>query len=437
MPHDALESELAHWPPSDAAVRCPFAFMAAARERAAIVRFAESNELGHPVYLVTGQEECAYILSHHHEFGSNLAGYMPGFTKSAVPLPFPDVPTFHEQSVVFFSGGEDHKIKRKWSMELVAPSRIRAWLPGLATLMDGVIDGFADKTHCDFRAEFSDVFPVKALSAILALPPGGEAVLRRVSRIIAKTDMDPAISPEDEREKIAAMGALFALNRSMLEDRHADPGEDYVSILASIQTEQDGALDVNALAIHLQGIQFGGDHAVGAYFAYLVAELASRPEIQRRLREDPALIDRFVLETLRINPPIPWLFRKCETSTSIGGLDIPAGAIMVVASIAANRDPEVYQDSDAFRIDRDKLERTILSFGRGAHRCLGEPLARAMGRLLIERLLARFADIRLDTGLSDLEPPLSYQFRCPERVHLLLTPRFKATPTQGAPSAGN
>lgn len=78
-----------------------------------------------------------------------------------------------------------------------------------------------------------------------------------------------------------------------------------VSTLARTQAEQDGTLDVNALSIHLQGIEFGGDHAVGAYFAYLVAELATRPDIQDRLRQDPALIDSFVLETLRIDPPIP------------------------------------------------------------------------------------------------------------------------------------
>lgn len=93
--------------------------------------------------------------------------------------------------------------------------------------MDQTIDGFAGKTCCDFRKEFSDIFPVKALTIILSLPPEGEAVLRRVSRIIAKTDMDPAISPEDEAEKIAAMGALFMLNRSMPEQRFAAPGDDY------------------------------------------------------------------------------------------------------------------------------------------------------------------------------------------------------------------
>ncbi|MCC6828864.1 MAG: cytochrome P450 [Novosphingobium sp.] len=423
MQSGEIDHELAHWPPSDGVVRCPFAFMAGARERAPIVKFASPNELGHPMYLVTGHEECAYILSHHHEFGSNLAGVMPGFTKSAVPLPFPEIPTFHEQSVVFFSGGDDHRIKRKWSMELVSPARIRGWLPALSRLMDQTIDGFAGKTCCDFRKEFSDIFPVKALTIILSLPPEGEAVLRRVSRIIAKTDMDPAISPEDEAEKIAAMGALFMLNRSMLEQRFAAPGDDYVSTLARTQAEQDGTLDVNALSIHLQGIEFGGDHAVGAYFAYLVAELATRPDIQDRLRQDPALIDSFVLETLRIDPPIPWLFRKCEVETHVAGQVIPQGAVMVVASVAANRDPAIHPDPDALRLDRDKLERTILSFGRGAHRCLGEPLARAMGALLIERMLARFAEIRLDAAQSDLEPPLSYQFRCPERVHLLLTPR--------------
>lgn len=418
MSETSVASEMMHWPPSDQVVRCPFTFMAQARAQAPVMKFASPNALGFPMYLVTGQEECAYILSRHQEFGSNLAGVMPGFTKSAVPLPFPDLPTFHEPPVVFFSGGEDHRIKRKWSMELVSAQRIRSWLPQLSQLMDSIIDGFADRPTCDFRAEFSDLFPVKALSIILALPPEGEDILRRVSLIIAKTDMDPAISAEDEAEKIAAMTALFAFNRAILEQRHADPGEDYVSTLARIQSEEDGALDVNALAIHLQGIQFGGDHAVGAYFAYLIAELASQPDVQQRLRDDPSLIADFVYETLRLDPPIPWLFRKCEVETRIAGEDIPQGAVLVVASVAANRDPAIYSDPAAFQLGRGKLDRTILSFGRGAHRCLGDPLARAMGALLVERMLARFPTIRLDTDKSLIDPPLSYQFRCPAEVHL-------------------
>jgi len=59
--------------------------------------------------------------------------------------------------------------------------------------MDQIIDGFAGSGECDFRTEFSDVFPVKALSIILALPPEGEAILRRVSLSIAETDVNPNI----------------------------------------------------------------------------------------------------------------------------------------------------------------------------------------------------------------------------------------------------
>jgi len=63
-----------------------------------------------------------------------------------------------------------------------------------------------------------------------------------------------------------------------------------------------------------------------------------------------------------------------------------------------------------------------MSFGRGAHRCLGEPLARAIGKLLIQRMLARFSVIRLDQEKSEIDPPVSYQFRCPQSVHLHLAP---------------
>lgn len=419
---DCVTQEMSKWPMSKETVRCPFAFMAQARDKDPVLRFDMPNELGRSMYLVTGQRECAFILSHQREFGSDLAGAMPGFDKSAVPLPFPEVPSFHEKSVIFFAGGDDHRIKRKWSMELISRSRVNAWRPLIEAKTDELLNQLPDQHSCDFRRAFSDILPVEVLKIILELPEEAVPVLRRVSHAIASTDVDPNITEAQIADKSEAFADLFALNRRMLEQRFANPGDDYISALARTQVEQDGALDVNALSIHLQGVMFGGDHAVGAFLAYLLTELARRPELQEKLRVQPELIEHFIDETLRLDPPLPWLFRKCEVDTQVGNHLIAEGSIMVVALSAANRDPAQFPSPETLSLERKHPAHEILTLGRGVHRCVGEPLARAVGAIVVQRMLSRFSSIALDEQKSIIIPELSYQFRCPEEVHLLLEP---------------
>lgn len=420
---DTMEADLQAWPPSADTIRCPFPLFAALRASEPVRKFDQPNPLGRAMYLVTGHAECVHILSRHKEFGSDLAGALPGFDKSAVPLPFPDVESFHERSVVFFAGGDDHRVKRKWSIELISRSRIEGWKPAIAAEVDRLIDSFAQGGSLDWRTRFCNLLPIQVLRLILDLPADAEQTIRDMVMAIAATDVDPNITPEQAAEKAQALGRLFAMNRQILEERRAYPGDDYVSHLVKLQVEQDGALDVNALSIHLQGLMLGGDHAVGAHLAYVLAELAQRPDMQQELRADPAKALHFVHETLRIDPPLPWLFRLCEVDTTVGGVDIPAGSVMVVAISSANRDAAVFPDPDHFSVDRSNLSREFMSMGRGSHRCVGEPLAVAVAGVVIERMLDRFSTIALDTERSDLDPEPSFQFRCPKSVHLILEPR--------------
>ncbi|MNE83908.1 6-deoxyerythronolide B hydroxylase [compost metagenome] len=93
---------------------------------------------------------------------------------------------------------------------------------------------------------------------------------------------------------------------------------------------------------------------------------------------------------------------------------------MIVAMAAANRDPAQFPDPDAFSVHRKHPAHEILTLGRGVHRCVGEPLARAVGGIVVQRMLSRFSTIALDEQQSVITPELSYQFRCPQAVHLLL-----------------
>jgi cytochrome P450 len=122
--------------------------------------------------------------------------------------------------------------------------------------------------------------------------------------------------------------------------------------------------------------------------------LADNPDQRRALGDQPGLIPNAIEEILRIEPP-PYHFGRYVTAdVEFHGQTVPAGSIMVVLPGAANHDDRRFEDPDRFDIHRQMSR--ILSFGFGAHLCLGANLARLEGRIVLEEVLKRFADWTVD-----------------------------------------
>jgi cytochrome P450 len=122
--------------------------------------------------------------------------------------------------------------------------------------------------------------------------------------------------------------------------------------------------------------------------------LSEHPELADELRADPELIPNFVDECMRFESPLKGSFRLALSDVTVGGVDIPAGSIVMGMMGAANRDPRVFEDPDRFNAKRRDANRH-LAFGYGIHRCPGFGLARVEAIISFERLLARMRDLRL------------------------------------------
>ena len=122
--------------------------------------------------------------------------------------------------------------------------------------------------------------------------------------------------------------------------------------------------------------------------------IGERPDIQAQLRKDRSLIPNFIEESLRIESPVKGDFRMNRVPVNVGGVDLPAGTTVMVVQAAANRDPRRFDDPTTFDPTR-KNARQHISFGAGIHTCPGAPLARAEGRIVIERLFDRTREIRV------------------------------------------
>jgi cytochrome P450 len=118
------------------------------------------------------------------------------------------------------------------------------------------------------------------------------------------------------------------------------------------------------------------------------------PELQQRLRADPARVPDFLEEVLRFDGPVKVVYRLAQKRTEVAGQDVPAGTVLTACLTGASNDPAHFDRPDVFDIDRPN-KRDHLAFSRGVHACLGAPLARLESRVAIERLLARTSDIRL------------------------------------------
>ena len=137
-----------------------------------------------------------------------------------------------------------------------------------------------------------------------------------------------------------------------------------------------------------------GQETTARLLAAALKHLAEHPELQDELRGDRDRIPDFLEEVLRVESPVKTDFRLARRATTVGGVDIAAGTPVMLLNGAANRDPRRFECPAEFRIDRANAQAHI-AFGRGVHSCPGGPLARAEGRVSLERILDRMHDIRL------------------------------------------
>lgn len=160
-----------------------------------------------------------------------------------------------------------------------------------------------------------------------------------------------------------------------------------------VEAEIDGApLDDQEIVTQLHFMIQAGVHTTRGLLTHLVGRIVGDPSITATLRARPDLVEAFVEESLRHDSPVQRTTRRCTRDSTIGGVEVRAGDWLEMGIASANRDEQVYDDVDAFRLDRSGQARN-LAFGTGPHVCPGAALARFEGATAVRVLLDRFASI--------------------------------------------
>jgi cytochrome P450 len=182
-----------------------------------------------------------------------------------------------------------------------------------------------------------------------------------------------------------------------LAERRREPREDVLSGMAAALYPDGSTPELLEVVKPATFLFAAGQETVTKLLSAAVQTLGDRPEYQDVLRGNPDLIPAFIEEALRMQSPTKVDFRLARKTTTLGGVHITAGTVLMLCLGAANRDPRKFDDPNEFHLDRKNV-REHIAFGRGIHTCAGAPLARVEGVVTIRRLLDRLRDITISEG---------------------------------------
>ena len=423
-------------------VEDPHAYFEFLRNQGPVTRLPHRN-----VMAVTGYEETIAVMLDTEHFSSinAVTGPVPGLPFEAhgdditaeleaarARIPFSD-------QVVTETGTRHLNLRAILAM-LFTPSRLKALEPQLRATADELIGEFAGTGKVDLVGQYGGPYATLVIADLLGVPEAS----RRKFRVLLQGAVPAEIgaTPEDmmknplvevgkdlfkaiARRRLLNGGVIGKL-RAMLGNRDV-ASEDILTELA-LARFPDGTtpslVDLTGLAAFLFG---AGQDTTNRLLCNGFKVLATRPDLQEELRGNPKRIGDFLEEVLRFDGSVKSAGRMCQKTTVLGGVEIKAGTTILMSHMAANRDPRRFADPHRFDMDRPKAKEH-LAFGRGAHTCIGSPLARREVAVSIERLLARMGNIRLSeahhgpegTHQFDYEP--TYILRALKSLHLEFDP---------------
>ena len=402
-------------------IQDPFPYYEAVREHGPVWR-----EPHHGAFVVTGYEEISEVVRRPEMFSScnSFGGPFPGLPEEPDGDDANDLIERHRH---LFPNHESfitwdpplHTKHRALLAPLLTPKRLRENEEFMRQLADEQIDAFADTGSCEFVGEYAQPLAMLVIADLLGLPKEDHAALR--AAFVAHGT--PGAKPPEGSNFLDFLEQWFL---RYIEDRRREPRDDALTKLA-LSPFPDGSMPEVIDAVRVGTLLFAGGQGTAArYLTNAMKMLAEEPQLQQQLRDDPSGIPAFVEEMLRFGSPVKTNFRMARQSTALGGVDIPAGSVLILLLGAANRDPRQFECPAEFHADRANVRHHI-AFGKGVHFCPGAPLVRSEGPITVSRMLQRLADIRISEkhhgrpGDRTYEPTPSYILTGVEALHLEFT----------------
>lgn len=292
-----------------------------------------------------------------------------------------------------------HTRLRKLVKKAFTPRAIEAWRPRIEVVTQRLLDRVAARGEMDLIADLARPVPATLICELLGVPPEDQDDFTQWTADATHGLLTiRGLGDDETAKKVEAAGtSLIGYFTKIIEERRGNPGDDLMSVLISAEEEGDKLNPLELLSQSV-GLLIAGFETTIGLIGNGLTTLIRHPEELAKLRAHPELAESAIEECLRFSGPIFATVRVVHEPMTFDGYVIPADAEVISILAAGNRDPGVFEDPDRFDITRyqsGKETPAHLSFGGGAHFCLGAHLARLESQIAIRALVERFDHLEL------------------------------------------
>lgn len=409
-------------------VRCPFPLYDVLREQAPVVHSERLN-----AFVVSRYADVIEILRDPVTFSSAMASGPSSVTGLARQIiADPDSPQrlraqaqrrlkIAESPVLLFTDPPLHRRQRTLVSAAFSPKRVKQLEPDVRRVTGELIDAFIADGTVELVSQFSIQLPMTVIAVLLGVPPAEMATFKRWSNAFT-AGVGAVGQSEDQIATIfEEVDTFYSYFTEQVERRRTDPQDDLLTDLVGARMDGEAPLALDEILQMLVQFLVAGNETTTNSITTLMLRLAQEPDLARRVRDNPALVEPLVEEMLRVEAPVQGMFRVSTADTTVGDVAVPAGSLLWLVYGSANRDPDAFEHADALDLDAERAPH--LTFARFEHFCLGASIARLELRIATELLLERLDDIRLACPPEDLTYHRSFVLRGLAGLPLTFTER--------------
>ncbi len=298
-----------------------------------------------------------------------------------------------------------HTRIRKLMENAFTGHRVKELEPRIEAVVNDLIDEIVDRGEMDAVKDFAQPLTIRIICEQLGLDAEMQDRIPRWSTAVT-AQIGRMQNREEMLEHAAEICDLQQYIIGKMKERQENPREDMISDLVHAREgEGEGSVLTFEEAVSLiRALLVAGNETTATALGNLVFILSTEPEIAQLLQDsvdDDRLMNRFVEELLRIEPPVRALSRMTTEEVELGGTTLPKGAHLLLMYASANDQPDIFENPREFDMQRKNIMKHV-SFGGGVHKCVGLALARMEVKVAARQLVRRLKDFKLAVAEEDI-----------------------------------